>query len=86
MSFGERQVRCDNQGGAFRSVGDDLEQELGTDVGERNIADLIECNQVVSHPSHHQPLDLAILFRLDEFVHQGGRCDESDALLLMTRC
>ena len=42
--FAERQVGGDDQAGAFVSVGEDLEDELGAAVGQREVAELVDAS------------------------------------------
>ena len=57
-------------------------EDIRADVGQRNVSDLIENNQFVLLPSHHQPADLVVLLGFDQFVDQRGCGGETDAPLL----
>src|SRR5580700_1649017 len=47
----ERQVGGDDDGGLLCPIGDDLEEHLGSDLGQGNVAHLIEGDQVPLLPS-----------------------------------
>src|SRR3954451_7867540 len=49
--FGERQVGGDDDRGPLRAIGDHLEQELGTKLGERHIAEFVDADQLDALPA-----------------------------------
>ena len=44
--FGEREIRRDHERGGLASLRDQLEQQLGTDVGERDVTKLVDAQQL----------------------------------------
>ena len=71
----KRQVGGEQYRRTFGSVGDDMEQELGTEFGQRHVADLIDCNHVVARPAAQH----------DELVDQCSRGGEAHAFSLTAR-
>ncbi len=57
----ERQIRGHDQAGAFGPFGDDLEQQLGADLGQRHVADFIERDYVVAYPSRQHAAHPVVL-------------------------
>jgi hypothetical protein len=55
-------------------IGDDLEQELGAELGEGDVADLVDGDDVVARPARQHPPQLELLLGLDQLVDQrrGG--------------
>ena len=54
--FGKRQVCGQYHGGLLGSLGHNLKQELGADLGQRHLSDLVDGDQVVATPArHHAP-------------------------------
>jgi hypothetical protein len=80
--LGEREVGGQDHGGFLSALGDHLEQELGADLGERDVADLVDGDQVVARPAGQDPTELELLLGLDQFVDQVGGGGEADPPLL----
>jgi len=78
----ERQVGGDDDGGLLCPIGDDLEEHLGSDLGQGNVAHLIEGDQVPLLPSGESAAELAVVAGFDEFVDESGDGGESDSLVL----
>jgi hypothetical protein len=76
-SFGTRTGLC--------PIGDDLEEHLGSDLGQGNLAHLIEGDQVPLLSSGESAAELAVVAGFDEFVDESGDGGEADALVL-TAC
>jgi hypothetical protein len=83
--FGERQVGCKDHGCLLGSLGDHLEEELGADLGQGNISNFIDGDEVVPAPTADNPSQLHLMFGLDQLVHQPCGRGESDTLLLSAR-
>jgi hypothetical protein len=62
--------------------GDHLEQELGADLGQGDVADLVDGDQVVARPAGQDPSELELLLGLDQLVDQVGGRGETDPPLL----
>jgi len=70
--FGKGQVRGQDNGGLLGSFGDDLEEELRSQVGHRHIANFVYGDQIISFPSSQDTTQLQLLFSFDQFVDQRG--------------
>ena len=68
--------------GAF---GDHLEQELGSDVGQRYVADFIEHDHVVARPARQHPFYRIVLPGFDQFIDEVRGRGESRPSLLSAR-
>ena len=79
--LGERQIGGQDHGRLLGPFGDHLEQELGADLGERDVADLVDGDQVVARPAGQDPAELELLLGLDQLVDQVGCRGEADLLL-----
>jgi predicted XRE-type DNA-binding protein len=77
----ERQVDGDNDGGLLFSVCDDLEEHLGSDFHQRNVAHLVEGNQGPVLPSSESAVELAGLAGFDEFVDKVRLAASQNAIL-----
>jgi hypothetical protein len=74
----ERQVGRDHQAGPLVGGGDDVEQQLGPDLGGRDVAQLVEHQQVELPQAGPQPEEGAFVPRLDEQRDQLGDSEEPD--------
>src|SRR6266446_7406801 len=62
--------------------GDDLEQELRADLGQRYVADFIERAQIVTRPARQGATELQLMLGLDHLVDQRGGGGEAHPALL----
>ncbi len=65
--FGKGQVRGHDDGGLLGSFGNDLEEELRSQVGHRHIADFVDGDQVIAFPSSQYATQLQLLLGFDQF-------------------
>src|ERR1700676_4022889 len=59
--LGERQIRCDDHRGSFRSSCNDLEQQLSRCFGHRYISHLVNHDQLVPHPPIRHAIQFALI-------------------------
>jgi len=73
--FGEGQIVGSNDRCLLRPLRDHLEQELRAHLGERDVSNFIQRNQIVTGPAHQHASELQLMLGLDQFVDQcrGGR-------------
>ncbi len=64
-------------------MGDDLEQQLGAGLAERNEAEFIDDQQVLADQQLLQTLQAPFIDSLDQFVDQGGSGREADLQTLL---
>ena len=64
----EGQVRGDDHGSALITLGDDLEQQLGTGLRERDEAQFVDDEKIIRGEALLQALEPAVVDRLDQFV------------------
>ena len=69
---------------AFGAIGDDLKQELGADIGERDVADLVNGDQVIPRPSGEHAGELHRVLGFDQLIDQRGGGGEAHPPLLPT--
>ncbi len=81
--FPERQVRGDDQAAAFVSFGEDLEDELGGAVGQREVAKLVTDEKLDAGVAADDPSELAAALGLLQLVREAGQCGEADASSLV---
>ena len=77
-------IRRQDQRRALGPVGDDLKQQLGADVGERDVADLVNGDQVIPRPAGEHAGELHRVLRFDQLIDQRGGGREPDPPLLPT--
>ena len=80
----ERQVRGDDGGAAFIALADQLEQQLGAGLRQRNEAKFVDNQQLVAGELLLQAQEPLLVAGLDEFVNDGGGEAGFDAML--ARC
>ena len=80
--LGERQVRCEDDGGSLCAFSNHLEEKLGTHFGEWNIANLVDCDQIVPAPPGHHAPQLKLVLGLNQFIYQRRSSREANAPLL----
>jgi hypothetical protein len=80
--LGEGQVGGDDDGGLFGSLCDDLEQQLGGDLGQRNVAEFIDNDQLHAGPAGQHAAQTLLPLCFDELIGErgGGREAHSPAL------
>ena len=81
--FVEGQVRGDDDRAALVALRDDLEQEFGPGLGERNEAELVDEEKVLAGEGLLQTLQAAVIDRLDQLVNQSGGGREADLQALL---
>ena len=62
----ERQVGGDDQAEAFVGAADDLEEQLGADLGEGDVAELVQDEQLATFELGEEPLRGPLLPRLEQ--------------------
>ena len=77
--FAEGQVGGDDQAAAFVAFGEDLEDELGGAVGQREIAQLVEDDELGAGVAADDAGELAAAVGFLEFVGEPGEGGEADA-------
>ena len=83
--FRKWQIRRQDERGALGPVGDDLEQQLRPDIGERDVAHLVNRDHVIPRPPGEHAGELHRVLRLDQLVDQRGGGSEPHAPFLPTR-
>jgi hypothetical protein len=80
--LGEGQVGCYDDRSLFGSLRDHLEEQLGSDFGQRDITEFIDDDQIHAGPAGQHAAQTLLPLRFDELVHQrrGGRKAHSPAL------
>jgi hypothetical protein len=80
--LGEGQVGGDDDGGLLGSLCDDLEQQLGSDLGQWNVAKFIDDDQFHAGPAGQHAAQTLLPLCFDELVDErgGGREANSPAL------
>ena len=81
--LGERQVGGDDDRGPLGAIGDHLEQQLGADLGERHVAELVDADQLDALPASERPAQGVGGAGLDQLVDQGGRGGEAHPAALL---
>ena len=81
--FAEREVGGDDQAAAFVAFGEDLEDELGGAVGQRQIAQLVADDQLGAGVAADDAGELAVALGFLEFVRERGEGGEPDASSLV---
>ena len=71
--FPERQVGREDQAAAFVSLGEDLEDELGGTVGQRQIAQLVTDKKLGAGVAADDPFELAVALGFLELVREARR-------------
>ena len=84
--LGKRQVGCQKDRCFLRSIGDDLEQILGSDFRHRHIADFVDPDHVITRPTLEGSSEGVLMLRFNEFIDQAGCCGEADPPLLPAGC
>ena len=64
--FGEREIRRDHERDGLASLRDHLEQQLGTDVGERDVTKLVDAQQLEAGIASDDAGQLVLLSRVAE--------------------
>jgi hypothetical protein len=77
------QCRGQDDGCLFGTLGDDLEEELRSEVGHRHLAHSVDGYQVMAFPSSQHAAQLQLLLGLDQFVEQRGSSGEMHLFLLL---
>ena len=80
--LGERQVRCEDDGRSLCAFSNHLEEKLGTDFGEWNITNLVDCDQIVPAPPCHHAPQLKLVLGFNQFIYQSRRGREANSPLL----
>ena len=81
--FIEWQVGGDDDRAALVALGDDLEQQLGAGLAERNEAEFVDDQQVLAGQQLLQTLKAPFVGSLDQFVDQGGSRREANLQTLL---
>src|SRR3984893_16269089 len=81
--FIERQVACDQRGATFIALAEHFEEHFGADSCERYIAQLVDDQQLDRVEVLLQRAQAAFVARFLEFMHEGGRGREGDAVALL---
>src|SRR3954451_6167586 len=81
--FAEGQVGGDDQAAAFVAFGDDLEDELGSALGQGQVAQLIQADELGAGVAADDAGKLAAALGFLEFVGQAGEGGEADAAALL---
>ncbi|CCF83959.1 hypothetical protein NITHO_2920001 [Nitrolancea hollandica Lb] len=76
----EVQVRGKSDAGAFVAIGEELEEQLGGVLGEGQVADLIDQDEVEALQVGQQLREPQRLLRQFEFARQGGSGAEEDPI------
>ena len=79
----ERQVGGDDQAAAFVALGEDLEDELGGAVGQREVAQFVEDDELGAGVAADDAAELAAALGFLELVREGGEGGEADAASLL---
>lgn len=83
--FGKRKVGGHDQRGSLGPFGDHLKQELGSDVGQRHVADFVEHDHVVAQPACQYSLHRVVLPGFHQLVDQVRSGGESRSSFLPAR-
>lgn len=78
----ERQVGGDDHGGLFGPVGDDLEEQFGGHLGQRDIAEFVDDDQIHAGPALEHASEALFALRFDELVDQRGGGGKANAFSL----
>lgn len=81
--FVEWQVACDQCGTALIALGDQLEQQLGPGFAQRNKAQFVNDQQLVTDHLFLQPQKPALIPRLHKFMDECGSGDKTDGQALL---
>jgi hypothetical protein len=81
--FSERQVGGHDQAAAFVSFGEDLEDELGGAVGQRQVAQLVQADEFGAGVAANDACELAAAVGFLQFVRESGERGEPDAAALL---
>jgi hypothetical protein len=81
--FAEGQVGGDDQAAAFVALGEDLEDELGGAVGQREVAELVDDDELGAGVTGNDAGELAAALGFLEFVGEPGEGGEADAAALL---
>ena len=71
------QIGGDDDAGAFVSAADDIEEQFGTGLGERDVAEFVEDEQIESFELLHEALQFVAVALLEHMGHQGGYPEEA---------
>ena len=80
----ERQVGGDDEAGAFVGPADDFEEELGRNLGARDVTEFIEDEEAEPFELLVEALELPVLPAFEELGDQSGNGEEADAPSLLT--
>src|SRR5215469_5241990 len=80
----ERQIGGDNDGAALVTLAEDLEQELRAGRRQRDIAELVDDQQLVGRQLALQAEQPLLVSGLDQLVDHGGRGSEADRQAFLT--
>ena len=81
--FAEREVGGEDQASAFVAFGEDLEDELGGAVGQREVAELVEADELGAGVAADDACELLAALGLLQLVREGGERGEPDAAALL---
>src|SRR5215813_6396835 len=80
----ERQIGGDNDGAALVTLAEDLEQELRTGRRQRDIAELVDDQQLVGRQLALEAEQSLLVSGLDQLVDHSSRGGEADRQALLT--
>ena len=80
----ERQVAGHQGRAALVALAEDLEEQLGAGLGQRNEAELVDDQEFVTGEPLLEPEELLLVARLDELMRERGGGAEADAEALLT--
>ena len=81
--FIEWQIAGDQRGATFIALAEHLEEQFGTDGRERHVAQFVDDQQLDRVEVLLQRAQAAFVARFHEFMHEGGRRREGDAVALL---
>lgn len=85
LPFAERQVAGDQQAGPFVAIGEHLKQQFRSAAIEGQIAQFIADQEIELVELPQEPVELILLLRFFQPIHQGGRREEPYALAQAAR-
>ena len=81
--FAEREVGRDDQRCSLVALGDDLEDELCCTVGECEVSELVEDDELGAGVARDDAAELAAALGCLQLVREGGECGEAHAASLL---
>ena len=75
----ERQIGCDDEAGALVSAADDIEEQFGTGLGEWDVAEFVEDEQIEPFELLDEALQVVIVTLFEHMGNQGGNPEKADS-------